>query len=59
MKLEIAAQGKRTTDVAKELRDQITGAIYSFSGQMPLATVVGVLEIVKIEILKESEYDQE
>ncbi len=54
MTLEIAAQGKRATDVSEELRDQIKAAIYSFSGQMPLATAIGVLEIVKKEILEES-----
>lgn len=38
-------------EVSGELSDRIKDVIYEYSGRMPLATAIGVLEIVKKEIL--------
>lgn len=45
-------KGKRTVDTAEEMRDKIKDIIYEYEGES-LAVAVGVLEIVKTEILEE------
>lgn len=43
--------GKRIQDDCGELGEQIKAAIYAYSGRIPLAAAIGVLEIVKTEII--------
>jgi hypothetical protein len=45
----------RTQDRASTLRDAITECIYSHGVNMPFAAVVGVLEIVKLELMAAQE----
>lgn len=45
--------GMPAVDRSAELCVRIKDLIYEYSGMMPLATAVGVLEIVKVEILAE------
>jgi len=45
--------GGRAHDTAGELAAQIKTLVYQQADKMPLATAIGVLEIVKIEILNE------
>ena len=43
--------GKRDTDLADDMCKAVKAAVYEFSGRVPLATAIGVLEIAKQEIL--------
>jgi hypothetical protein len=47
--------GQRSTDAADEMCAAIKGVVYEFSGRVPLALAIGVLEIAKREILVEAE----
>tara|TARA_R110000744_G_scaffold319880_1_gene426130 strand:+ start:1079 stop:1294 length:216 start_codon:yes stop_codon:yes gene_type:complete len=49
--LKVFTGGKRGTDLADEMCRAVKAAVYEFSGHMPLATAIGVLEIAKKEIL--------
>ena len=47
--------GQRPLDVTAEMADKIKELIYGYSDKnLPLAAVIGVLEIVKSEILDEA-----
>jgi hypothetical protein len=41
--------------LAEGMAEEIKEVIYKYSDSMPLATAIGCLEIVKIELLKEHE----
>lgn len=43
--------GQRDVDVSAEMCEAIKAVVYAYSGRVPLATAVGVLEIAKREIL--------
>ena len=43
--------GKRDTDLSDAMCRAVKAAVYEFSGRVPLATAIGVLEIAKQEIL--------
>jgi hypothetical protein len=45
--------------LAEGLADEIKEVIYKYSESMPLATAIGCLEIVKTELLKEHEEEEE
>ena len=47
------ANGKRETDRANELCDAIHAAIYDNADGMSLATVIGCIELVKADIIKD------
>lgn len=47
--------GKRDTEVADDMCRAVKAAVYEFSGRIPLATAIGVLEIAKQEILNGSD----
>jgi hypothetical protein len=51
---KFTGDGKRNTDLADEMCEAIKSAVYDFSGRVPLATAIGVLEIAKQEILDSS-----
>lgn len=46
---------KRSCHKAAEMCEEIKKVIYSYSGEMPLALALGVLEIVKKELVDEAE----
>lgn len=45
--------GTSTHALAGELAERMKALIYEYSDRMPLATAVGVLDIVKLEIIGE------
>jgi hypothetical protein len=45
--------------LAEGLAEEIKEVIYKYSESMPLATAIGCLEIVKAELLKEHEEEEE
>jgi hypothetical protein len=45
--------------LAEGLAEEIKEVIYKYSESMPLATAIGCLEIVKTELLKEHEEEEE
>lgn len=50
-----ARASKTNSHIAAEIADEIKEVIYKRADQIPLALVIGVLEIVKQEILDEAE----
>jgi hypothetical protein len=46
---------KRSCYKASEMCEAIKEVIYSYSEEMPLALAIGVLEIVKIELIDEGD----
>lgn len=46
--------GMRPEDRSGEMAARIKALVYEYSEKMPVATAVGVLEIVKAEILDET-----
>ena len=58
-KITSISGGQRTLDVTAEMGDKIKELLYSYSDRnLPLATVIGVLEIVKEEILEDARNEQ-
>ena len=53
----IALGTKSQCIVAEELTNKIKAAIFDYSGQIPLALVIGVLRIVEQEILEAQDDD--
>ena len=52
-------EGGRPVQVAAgELAERIKEIIYEYSGQIPVAAALGVLEIVKIEIIQNEQRGQ-
>ena len=51
--LEISS--KNHTTIIDEMVSDIKGAIYKHAGTIPLALAIGVLEVVKKEILEDAE----
>lgn len=49
--LLIFSGGAPTHETAGEMAERITDLVYEYSDRIPLAAAVGVLEIVKVEIL--------
>ena len=47
--------GQRPTEAADEMCTAVKRAVYQFADRVPLALAIGVLEIAKHEILRESE----
>lgn len=47
--------GQRPTDAAGEMAADIKAAIYRHADRVPLALAIGVLEIVKAEIIREQD----
>ena len=47
--------GKSVHEASGELAKRITSMIYEYSGSLPLSAAIGVLEIVKIELMKAHE----
>ena len=45
--------GKRSADRTNEFIDAITDAIYGHADGLSLATVIGCIELVKADIIKE------
>jgi hypothetical protein len=52
--LFIAVANKSNAYIAAELSDKIKEAVYEYSNKIPLALAIGVLEIVKKEILDDA-----
>lgn len=51
-----AVDGKGTSlDRSEELCEAIKAAIYEIGGGMPISTVIGCLEIAKLEIMRDAE----
>lgn len=46
---------KRAAHKAAEMCEEIKTVIYSYSEEMPLALALGVIDIVKLEIIDEAE----
>lgn len=42
-------------ETAAELCDRLKDVVYGYSDRMPLATAVGVLEILKLELIGEAQ----
>lgn len=52
----ITGAGQRSNEVAGEMADRIEDVIRDYGDRgIPIATVIGVLEIVKQEILRDAE----
>lgn len=49
--LAIAGSGRPAHDLTGEMAERIKDVVYEYSGKMPVASAIGVLEIVKIEIM--------
>lgn len=48
--------GKRSQDAAGELVDAIVQLVYDHAaGHMPVATAIGIIEMAKLQILKDQE----
>ena len=47
--------GKRPQDQAESMANDIKAAVYAYSDKVPLALAIGVLDIVKNEIMDESQ----
>ena len=52
---KVFSGGSPPQDIAAELSARIKDIVYEYDGKMPLATAIGVLDIVKQEILDEAE----
>lgn len=50
---EVKPNGMPVTEAAAELQEKLLDAIYGFHGELPVVVVVGVLEVIKIEIVTE------
>lgn len=55
--IPIPGDGKRAQDVTGEMADAIRALIYEFAGKhtIPLASTLGVLEIVKMQLVRDHE----
>ena len=53
-KLTEIKAGQRSTDSAEEMAEAIKDVIYRYEGSVPLALAIGVLEVVKAEIIFEN-----
>ena len=47
-----STKGKTALEIYGELHDKIEDVIYDYDGVVPVAVVVGVLEMVKIELME-------
>jgi hypothetical protein len=45
--------------LAEGMAEEIKDVVYRYSESMPLATAIGVLEIVKVELMQEHQEDEE
>jgi hypothetical protein len=45
--------GQNVQSASGDLAERIKALIYEYSGRIPLAAAVGVLDIVKLEIIEE------
>lgn len=45
--------GQKAHEAAGELADRVKALVYEYADKMPVATAIGVIEVVKIEILNE------
>ncbi len=56
MSLEVLkTSGGPGHEIAGEMAEKIKAVIYEYSGRVPLALAIGVLEIVKAEIMDEQQ----
>jgi len=51
----IIGSGQPMHDVAEEMAERVKEVIYDYAGRVPLALAVGVLDIVRVELIKEAE----
>lgn len=51
--LQIAGRGQRPLDVIAEMAERIRGVIYDYP-ETPVSTIVGVLQIVAVELIAEA-----
>ena len=51
MSLKVFSGGAPAHETAGEMAERITDLVYEYSDRIPLAAAIGVLEIVKVEIL--------
>ena len=51
MNLRVFKGGAPTHETAGEMAERITDLVYEYADRIPLAAAVGVLEVVKSEIL--------
>lgn len=51
--LKVFTGGQNTQTSCGELAEKIKAVIYEYSDRVPLAAAVGVLEIVKVEIMQD------
>lgn len=49
--------GRSGHELANEMAERLNSVIYDYAGRVPLATAVGVLEIIKIELLEDNNGD--
>lgn len=45
--------------LAEGMAEEIKGVVYKYQESMPLATAIGVLEIVKVELIQEHAEDED
>lgn len=50
----VASHGNAQTPKAEEMCNRLKAVVYEYSDCVPLALVIGVMEIVKAEILAEA-----
>lgn len=49
--------GQKGHELANEMANRLNDVIYDYAGRVPLATALGVIEIVKIELLEAASED--
>ncbi len=54
-KFTLKNYGMKSEDRAADMAKRIKELVYEYSGTMPLATAIGVIDIVKLEIIAEAE----
>ncbi len=49
----VTGGGQSPTDITVEMYDRIVDVIYDYAGTVPLASAIGVLELVKSELIRD------
>lgn len=53
--ITVFRRGKRPTEHAEAMAEDIKAAVYAYSDKVPLALAIGVLDIVKRELMDEAQ----
>ena len=51
----IVSTGQPMQDLSEEMADRIKDVIYDYAGRVPLTLAMGVMEVVKFEIMRDAE----